>query len=93
MKIEFKKLCLLLLITSAITYAQSGGDFTIKKSSIDAGGGNSSEGDFTINGTIGQVDASSVISGGTFSLTGGFWTQEPVFREDMMFKNGFKGLL
>ncbi len=93
MKIKFRNLCLLLLITSAISYAQSGGEFNIKKSSIDAGGGNSSGGDFAVAGTIGQADASSVISGGAFSLTGGFWTKKPVIREDMMFKNGFEEIL
>lgn len=40
---------------------------------IDGGGATfSTGGSFTLGGTIGQPDA-GVMSGGTFSLTGGFW--------------------
>jgi hypothetical protein len=40
---------------------------------IDSGGGTSSGGGFTLSGTIGQPDASTTLTGGTFTLTGGFW--------------------
>ena len=33
----------------------------------------STGGDFRLGGTIGQLDAGFAISGGIFSLTGGFW--------------------
>ncbi len=44
-------------------------------SSIDGGGGTSSGGGFEVSGTIGQPDASAAeaLSGGDFTLTGGFW--------------------
>jgi|SRR5580658_10198873 hypothetical protein len=44
-----------------------------------AGGGGGSSGTngstvFSVNGTIGQHDASGAMSGGGYSLTGGFWS-------------------
>ena len=39
---------------------------------IDGGGGYSTGGGFTLDGTVGQPDA-VVLSGGSFQLAGGFW--------------------
>ena len=39
---------------------------------VDGGGGPSTGGVFTVSGTLGQPDA-GVMSGGQFTLTGGFW--------------------
>ncbi len=89
MKTKYKIIYLLLLATF-LTYAQSGGNFNIKKSSIDSGGGLSTGGGFSLTGTIGQTDASKIVSGGNFSVTGGFWNEKPVIREDLMFTNGFE---
>lgn len=40
---------------------------------IDAGGGRSTASIFELTGTIGQPDASRVLSGGRYSISGGFW--------------------
>jgi hypothetical protein len=40
---------------------------------IAGGGGMSSNGQYSVSGTIGQHDASQQVSGGNYSLTGGFW--------------------
>ena len=40
---------------------------------IAGGGGTSSNGQYTVSGTIGQPDASGAMAGGGYSLTGGFW--------------------
>jgi hypothetical protein len=40
----------------------------------DGGGGTSAGGNFSLMGTIGQPDASAPLTGGIFSLTGGFWS-------------------
>ncbi|QOJ14239.1 MAG: hypothetical protein HRU75_06145 [Planctomycetia bacterium] len=48
------------------------GTFDIPWYTIDGGGGTSSGGVYELSGTIGQHDA-GVMSGGSFSLTGGFW--------------------
>lgn len=80
---------LLAVLISAITFAQfSGGDFEITKSTIDGGGGTSSNGDFSLTGTIGQPEANRQISsGGGFMLAGGFWAKA----HDVIFRNGFEG--
>jgi len=64
--------CLLSLITLPVL-AQSGGTYNLEWNTIDGGGGTfSSGGDWSLGGTIGQPDAGS-LSGGTFTLSGGFW--------------------
>lgn len=40
---------------------------------VAAGGGVSSNGQYSVSGTIGQQDASGAMTGGSYSLTGGFW--------------------
>ena len=54
-------------------HAQSGGGYTIKKSTIDSGGGKVTGGAYVLNGTVGQHDAGP-ISGGGYALSGGFWS-------------------
>lgn len=52
----------------------SGGQFEITWYTIDAGGTNNSIGGaFELSGTIGQPDAGPTMSGGQFTLAGGFW--------------------
>src|SRR5215831_10004199 len=53
--------------------AQSGGNFDLKWSTIDSGGGTSSGGQFSMSGTVGQPDAGK-LTGGQFTLEGGFWS-------------------
>ena len=40
---------------------------------VAGGGGTSTGATYTVSGTIGQPDASGPITGGNYSLTGGFW--------------------
>jgi hypothetical protein len=40
---------------------------------IAGGGGTSTNGQYSLSGTIGQPDASAPMTGGNYSLTGGFW--------------------
>ena len=65
-------LCLVLLHTSLCTRGQ-GQSYTIDWYQI-AGGGGSTGGTYQVSGTIGQPDASGAMSGGGYSLTGGFWS-------------------
>ncbi len=52
-------------------------DFEIGRSTIDGGGVMlSAGGEFELSGTTGQPDA-GVMEGGDFTLTGGFWFEEP----------------
>jgi hypothetical protein len=67
MKILF---LLLSLLVPTISFAQS---YSIDWYKISAGGGTSTGGVYTVSGTIGQPDASGAMSGGNYSVTGGFW--------------------
>ncbi len=48
--------------------------YTVDWYKIAGGGGVSTGGTYQVNGTIGQPDASSQMSGGSYSVTGGFWS-------------------
>jgi hypothetical protein len=52
-------------------HAQS---YSIDWYKIAGGGGTSSNGQYSLSGTIGQPDASGAMSGGGYSVTGGFWS-------------------
>jgi hypothetical protein len=66
-----KKLFLLLsLLFPTISFAQS---YSIDWYKIAGGGGTSMGGVYSVSGTIGQHDAGGPMTGGNFSLTGGFW--------------------
>lgn len=71
MKIKFFPAISLSLFIAANAAAQTGGDFTIKKSVIAAGGGTSASGAFTVQGTIGQP-AAGVMQSAPFTILGGF---------------------
>lgn len=63
------------LLAALATSSAALADFTIDWSTIDGGGGSLSGGPYTLSGTIGQPDATAheALSGGSFTLTGGFW--------------------
>jgi hypothetical protein len=63
-------LCVAAMLLAAAARAQT---FTINWHTIDGGGGTSTGGVFTVCGTIGQSDAGGPMTGGQYSVTGGFW--------------------
>jgi len=48
--------------------------YSIDWFTIDGGGGTSTGGVYSVSGTIGQPDAGAPMTGGQYSLTGGFWS-------------------
>jgi len=64
-------LLLTVLLLSAAANAQS---YSIDWYKIAGGGGTSTGATYQVSGTIGQPDASGAMTGGSFSLTGGFWS-------------------
>jgi hypothetical protein len=62
------------LLTSAFCLRAWGQSYSIDWYKIAGGGGTSTGATYQVAGTIGQPDASGVISGGNYSLTGGFWS-------------------
>jgi hypothetical protein len=65
------------VLAGPLAMAQTSEVFDLSWSTIDAGGGTSSGGEFEVSGTIGQPDV-GMASGGAFELTGGFWNSEIV---------------
>jgi hypothetical protein len=59
------------LLIPIISFAQS---YTIDWYKIAGGGGTSTNGQYSVSGTIGQPDAGVAMSGGNFSVSGGFWS-------------------
>ena len=59
------------LLLSADAMAQP---YSINWYKIAGGGGICVGGTYSVSGTIGQHDASGAMSGGSYSLTGGFWS-------------------
>jgi hypothetical protein len=58
------------LLLPAGAMAQS---YNIDWYKVSGGGGTSTGGTYTVSGTIGQPDASAAMTGGSYSMTGGFW--------------------
>lgn len=67
-----KKLFLMFVwLIPTLGFAQS---YSIDWYKISGGGGTSTGGTYQVSGTIGQHDASGAMSGGNYSVTGGFWS-------------------
>ncbi len=62
-------------------FAQSSGNYALRWSTIDGGGGVTSGGTYIVSGTIGQPDA-AYSAGGDYELLGGFWPPEPLCTVD-----------
>jgi hypothetical protein len=65
-----KLIFLFVLLIPSLCLAQN---YSIDWHKIAGGGGTSTGGTYQLSGTIGQHDASGELSGGEYSLTGGFW--------------------
>jgi hypothetical protein len=61
--------CLLLLPLSGLAQ-----NYSINWYKVAGGGGTSTNGLYSLSGTIGQPDASGAMTRGGYSLTGGFWS-------------------
>lgn len=59
-----------LLTVPGLLFAQQ---YSINWYKVAGGGGTSTNSQFCLSGTMGQPDASAGMSGGAYSLTGGFW--------------------
>ena len=60
-----------IILVSAVLAAPQA--FDLSWWTVDGGGGTSSSGDFALSGTIGQPDTSPLMSGGDFTIVGGYW--------------------
>jgi len=71
MKTASKIILLALLALPVFTRAQT---YSIDWFKVSGGGGTSTGGVYAVSGTIGQSDAGVAITGGNYSITGGFWS-------------------
>ena len=63
-----------LLVATGGLNAVRAQSYSIDWSTIDGGGGVSTGGVYQVNGTIGQADAGAAMTGGNYSVSGGFWS-------------------
>ena len=68
-----KTLILFCLLISAICLPAVAQSYSIDWYKISGGGGTSTNSQYAVTGTIGQHDAGGAMTGGNYSLTGGFW--------------------
>jgi hypothetical protein len=73
MKFRLLTIVAMLLSFALLALSASAQSYSINWYKIAGGGGTSTGGTYTVNGTIGQPDASGALTGGNYSLTGGFW--------------------
>jgi opacity protein-like surface antigen len=71
-------LALLLSATSLVMAQYSGGTYSLIQGNMTSGGGTSqssstSAAQFTVQGSIGQVEVHEMAQGGVYSITGGIW--------------------
>ncbi|MGP8240135.1 MAG: hypothetical protein ACLQVW_32630 [Limisphaerales bacterium] len=69
-----KKLTPILLALLLLNFTSQAQNYSIEWYKVSGGGGASANGQYSLSGTIGQPDASSAMTGGNYSLTGGFWS-------------------
>jgi len=63
---------ILLCLSAAVTSGQTGGSYSLSRSTVAGGGGSSTNGNLRVDGTIGQPGAGSS-SADRFAVAGGFW--------------------
>ena len=73
MKTGFKIVLMTLALTAIVSRAQAQ-TYSIDWYTIDGGGGTSTGGVYAVSGTIGPPAAGGPMTGGNYSLTGGFWS-------------------
>ena len=71
MKTKLFRFCFLPSVLCLGARAQS---YSIDWFKVSGGGGTGTGGTYAVSGTIGQPDAGGAMSGGNYSLTGGFWS-------------------
>ncbi|HEV2328699.1 MAG TPA: hypothetical protein VGY56_07930 [Verrucomicrobiae bacterium] len=71
MKNQFITISVFAVLLLAVTARAQ--NYSINWYKVAGGGGTSTGGAYSLSGTIGQPDASTPMTGGNYSLTGGYW--------------------
>jgi hypothetical protein len=81
-----------LLLSGAAAAQSAGGDYRIEPQRVAAGGGRSSVGEVSLRGSIAQPDASGVLAGNGFEVTGGLHRRAVAAPSaPPIFADGFEG--
>src|SRR5579871_6467956 len=70
---KFALVAVCLLALGGLASVANAQNYSIDWYKVAGGGGTSTNGTYSLSGTIGQPDASGAMSGGNYSVTGGFW--------------------
>ncbi len=62
------------VVAYAVAFRAPAQSYSINWYKISGGGGTSTSATYQVSGTIGQPDAGGAMTGGSYSLTGGFWS-------------------
>ena len=73
MKTHIQPVLTALLVMLLHAQMAAGQSYSLNWHQVAGGGGAGAGGNYSLAGTLGQYDASSVGVGGSYSLTGGFW--------------------
>ena len=73
MKAKFSTALCFQLLASAFCLCAQAQSYSIDWYKVAGGGGTGTGGVYAVSGTIGQHDAGGPMTGGNYSLTGGFW--------------------
>jgi hypothetical protein len=65
--------CLILSLCWLVSSLGLAQQYSINWYKVAGGGGTGTGGVYSVSGTIGQPDAGGLMSGGSYSITGGFW--------------------
>jgi hypothetical protein len=69
-----RKHLLLNALPFMVAFSLGAQSYSVDWFKVSGGGGTGSNGQYSVNGTIGQTDAGGPMTGGNYSLTGGFWS-------------------
>jgi hypothetical protein len=67
------RMALFLFLLPSAFCLRASAQYSLDWSTIDSGGGTSTDGVYSLSGTIGQPDAGGRMTNGQYSVTGGFW--------------------
>jgi hypothetical protein len=68
-----KRFLILAAMLQTVSFSLCAQSYSVDWYQVAGGGGTSSGGVYSVSGTIGQPDAGGPMTGGNYSLTGGFW--------------------
>lgn len=80
------------LLLGVFAGAACAGDYAVKWSTVDGGGGRSQSAPYVVRGTAGQPDAEPLqpASGDAFALVSGYWGIPATPAVDALFADGFE---